>query len=58
MGFEVIRGYKKKYTGIRDSLHFLGFDCFSYGLNTGFYIPERNAILIAFIAILILAIFN
>ena len=44
MDFEVIRGYKKKYKGIRDPLHFLGFDCFSYGFNEGFYTKELNAI--------------
>ena len=41
-------GVKKKDKGIRDPLHFLGFDCFSYGFDEGFYIQELNAILIDF----------
>ena len=50
--FEVIRKYMKKYKGIRDPLHFLGVDCFSYGFNKGLYIQDLNAILIDFITIL------
>ena len=32
-----------RYKGIRDPLHFLGFDCFSYGLNKRSYMQELNA---------------
>ena len=35
----------QRYKGIRDPLHFLGFDCFSYGLNKRSYMQELNAIL-------------
>ena len=47
-----MKGHKKKYKGIRDPLHFLGFDCFSYGFKKGFYIQELKAILIDVITIL------
>ena len=43
-GVEVIRGYKKRYTGIRDPHDFLGCDCVSHGSNKGFYLQELNAI--------------
>ena len=44
--FEAIMGYEKKYKGIGGPTHFLGFDCFSYGLNKRFFIQELKTNLI------------
>ena len=35
-GFGIIRVYTKKYKRIRDALHLLGCDCFSYGFSKEF----------------------